>query len=106
MAHIDQALSDGCAHVHAGLTGTPEYNRSIPGALENAIDWASRPYGQNALTRKPWAVIGDPAPPPGRARQRIEVNIAPRASMDSISTAPMATTPAIITLRSPHPYAA
>lgn len=37
---------------------TPEYNRSIPGALKNAIDWASRPYGSNAFTRKPSAVIG------------------------------------------------
>ena len=37
---------------------TPEYNRSIPGALKNAIDWASRHYGKNAFTRKPSAVIG------------------------------------------------
>jgi chromate reductase len=37
---------------------TPEYNRSIPGALKNAIDWASRPYGQNAFSRRPTAVIG------------------------------------------------
>jgi chromate reductase len=37
---------------------TPEYNRSIPGALKNAIDWASRPYGTNAFSRKPTAVIG------------------------------------------------
>lgn len=37
---------------------TPEYNRSIPGALKNAIDWASRPYGKNAFTRKPSAIIG------------------------------------------------
>src|SRR6185295_13133065 len=42
----------------AVLFVTPEYNRSIPGALKNAIDWASRPYGHNALTRKPSAVIG------------------------------------------------
>jgi len=37
---------------------TPEYNRSIPGGLKNAIDWASRPYGTNAFTHKPTAVIG------------------------------------------------
>ena len=37
---------------------TPEYNRSIPGALKNAIDWASRPYGKNSFARKPTAVIG------------------------------------------------
>mgnify|MGYP003393897135 CR=1 FL=1 len=37
---------------------TPEYNRSIPGGLKNAIDWASRPYGANAFARKPTAVIG------------------------------------------------
>jgi chromate reductase len=37
---------------------TPEYNRSIPGALKNAIDWASRPWGQNSFNRKPSAVIG------------------------------------------------
>jgi len=37
---------------------TPEYNRSIPGGLKNAIDWASRPYGTNAFTKKPSAVIG------------------------------------------------
>lgn len=46
------------AEVDAVLFITPEYNRSIPGALKNAIDWASRPYGQNAFTRKPSAVIG------------------------------------------------
>lgn len=37
---------------------TPEYNRDIPGALKNAIDWASRPWGQNSFARKPSAVIG------------------------------------------------
>ena len=37
---------------------TPEYNRSIPGALKNAIDWASRPWGQNAFDHIPAAVIG------------------------------------------------
>jgi chromate reductase len=46
------------AAADAVLFVTPEYNRSIPGALKNAIDWASRPYGQNAFARKPSAIIG------------------------------------------------
>ncbi|HYE15023.1 MAG TPA: NAD(P)H-dependent oxidoreductase [Pyrinomonadaceae bacterium] len=37
---------------------TPEYNYSIPGVLKNAIDWASRPYGQSAWDGKPVAVMG------------------------------------------------
>jgi len=37
---------------------TPEYNRSMPGVLKNAIDHASRPYGQNAWAGKPGGVIG------------------------------------------------
>lgn len=39
------------------LFATPEYNRSIPGVLKNAIDIGSRPYGQSAWSRKPGAVI-------------------------------------------------
>ncbi len=46
------------AAVDAVLFVTPEYNRSIPGGLKNAIDWASRPYGKNSFARKPSAVIG------------------------------------------------
>jgi chromate reductase len=53
-----RAFKDSVAAVDAVLFVTPEYNRSIPGALKNAIDWASRPYGENAFTRKPSAVIG------------------------------------------------
>ncbi len=52
------AFKDAIAAVDAVLFVTPEYNRSIPGALKNAIDWASRPYGKNAFTRKPSAIIG------------------------------------------------
>ena len=51
-------LKSAIARSDAVLFVTPEYNRSIPGALKNAIDWASRPYGKNAFTRKPSAVIG------------------------------------------------
>jgi chromate reductase len=42
----------------AVLFVTPEYNRSIPGALKNAIDWASRPWGHNSFARRASAVIG------------------------------------------------
>lgn len=55
---VARAFKDAIAAVDAVLFVTPEYNRSIPGGLKNAIDWASRPYGQNAFTRKPSAVIG------------------------------------------------
>ena len=40
------------------LVATPEYNYSIPGVLKNAIDWASRPYGDSAFDGKPVAVMG------------------------------------------------
>jgi chromate reductase len=53
-----RALKEAIAAVDAVLFVTPEYNRSIPGGLKNAIDWASRPYGQNSFTRKPSAIIG------------------------------------------------
>jgi len=52
------AFKDAIKSADAILFVSPEYNRSIPGALKNAIDWASRPYGQNAFARKPTAVIG------------------------------------------------
>jgi chromate reductase len=52
------AFKDAIAAVDAVLFVTPEYNRSIPGVLKNAIDWASRPYGKNSFARKPSAVIG------------------------------------------------
>jgi chromate reductase, NAD(P)H dehydrogenase (quinone) len=53
-----RALKDAITSVDAVLFVSPEYNRGIPGALKNAIDWASRPYGTNSFNRKPSAVIG------------------------------------------------
>ena len=55
---VAEAFKQAIADVDAVLFVTPEYNRSIPGGLKNAIDWASRPYGKNSFTRKPSAVIG------------------------------------------------
>src|SRR6478735_4753472 len=55
---VARAFKQAIAEVDAVLFVTPEYNRSIPGGLKNAIDWASRPWGQNSFTRKPSAVIG------------------------------------------------
>jgi len=53
-----RALKDAIAAVDAVLFVTPEYNRSVPGALKNAIDWGSRPWGKNSFARKPTGVIG------------------------------------------------
>ena len=47
---------------------TPEYNYSIPGALKNAIDWASRPYGDSAWEGKPVAIMGASAGTQGTGR--------------------------------------
>jgi chromate reductase len=52
------ALKEAIAASDAILFVTPEYNRSIPGALKNAIDWASRPWGQNSFDQMAAAVIG------------------------------------------------
>jgi chromate reductase len=54
VAELRQAMREA----DAVLVATPEYNHSIPGVLKNALDWASRPAGQSALTGTPAAVIG------------------------------------------------
>jgi chromate reductase, NAD(P)H dehydrogenase (quinone) len=43
---------------HAVIFVTPEYNRSVPGVLKNAIDVGSRPYGQSSWDRKPAGILG------------------------------------------------
>ena len=52
----------------AVLIVTPEYNYSVPGVLKNAIDWASRPYGDNAWSGKPAAIMGASVGTIGTAR--------------------------------------
>ena len=59
-AHHDPAvtrLKKSIADADAVLISTPEYNHSIPGALKNALDWASRPFATNAFRSKPVAVL-------------------------------------------------
>ncbi len=51
-------LREQIAAADAVLFATPEYNRSIPGGLKNALDWVSRPHATNTLRNKPVAVIG------------------------------------------------
>jgi chromate reductase len=62
-----QELKASIARADAVLFVSPEYNRSIPGALKNAIDWASRPWGRNSFHHIPAAVIGASVGPIGTA---------------------------------------
>lgn len=52
-----RALKAKVAAADALLIATPEYNNSVPGVLKNAIDWASRPYGDNSFEDKPVAIM-------------------------------------------------
>ena len=55
------------------LIATPEYNYSMPGVLKNAIDWASRPYGDNSFEDKPVAIMG--ASPGGFGTARAQYHL-------------------------------
>jgi chromate reductase len=57
-ASVVQRLKSELRAVDAVMFVTAEYNRSIPGVLKNALDHASRPYGQNAWAGKPAGIIG------------------------------------------------
>lgn len=53
-----RALKEAIEASDGILFVSPEYNRSIPGALKNAIDWGSRPWGENSFAKKPTGIIG------------------------------------------------
>jgi chromate reductase, NAD(P)H dehydrogenase (quinone) len=61
------ALRAAIAGAGALLIATPEYNGSLPGALKNALDWASRPYGASVLEGRAVAVVGAGPGPTGAA---------------------------------------
>ncbi|MEO6822265.1 MAG: NADPH-dependent FMN reductase [Candidatus Nanopelagicales bacterium] len=61
--HLKAAIES----VDAVLIVTPEYNRGIPGALKNALDFASRPWGTNSFAGKPVAIAGASGGPIGTA---------------------------------------
>ena len=76
VARLREALEDA----DAVLFATPEYNSSVPGQLKNAIDWASRPLGKNALWGKPVAVVGASTGMFGAVWSQAEVRKAAAAS--------------------------
>ena len=59
------ALRDQVARADRVLAVTPEYNGTMPAALNNAIDWLSRPYGVGAIKGKPFGVVGATPTPYG-----------------------------------------
>jgi chromate reductase len=65
------ALRRAIGEADALLIATPEYNYGVPGVLKNAIDWASRPAGRAALTRKPAGVLGASAGASGTMRAQL-----------------------------------
>jgi chromate reductase len=60
---------------HGLLIATPEYNHSVPGVLQNAIDWASRPGGKSAFVGKPVAIMGASPGAIGTARAQQQLKL-------------------------------
>jgi chromate reductase len=70
---VAREFKQAIADVDGVIIVTPEYSRSIPGVLKNALDWSSRPYGEASLSRKPTAVIGTSGGPIGAAVAQVHL---------------------------------
>jgi len=62
-----QAMKEKVEAANGVLIVSPEYNRSVPGVLKNAIDWISRPYGHSSFANKPVGILGSSMGPVGTA---------------------------------------
>jgi chromate reductase len=73
-----ERLKRTVADADALLISTPEYNHSVPGVLQNAIDWVSRPAGNSPLVNKPIGIIGASMGALGavRAQQQLKLVLA------------------------------
>ena len=69
-------LKQTVAECDALLIATPEYNHSVPGVLQNAIDWASRPGLKSPLAGKPVAIMGAATGAVGTARAQQQLKLA------------------------------
>lgn len=82
-----RALADQIAGSEAVVIATPEYNRSIPGVLKNALDWVSRVEG-NPWRDKPVAIVSAAAGQTGGARSQFALRLALTAFRPHLLTGP------------------
>ncbi|MEJ7812415.1 MAG: NAD(P)H-dependent oxidoreductase [Gemmatimonadaceae bacterium] len=70
------------------LIATPEYNHSVPGVLQNAIDWASRPNGKSPFVGKPAAIMGASTGALGSARGQQQLKLVLLSTLASVMAHP------------------
>ncbi len=88
----------GIARCDGLLFATPEYNFSLPGALKNAIDWASRPAYKSVMAHKPAAIISGSKSPIGGARVQADLRQVFSATLTPVVMAPPMTVPQVNTI--------
>ena len=86
-AAVEQ-LKRAIADADALLIATPEFNHSVPGVLQNAIDWVSRPVGRSPLAGKPVAVMGASPGALGAARAQQQLKLVLMATLAEVMPHP------------------